>query len=481
MTREEYTMRIGLLVPVLVFGIGAAAVGCGDDSGLPPSQNNDMSAGAQDMAVELDMSIPDDAKRIVTFTMFAEDYAQTVCAHYMMCGQLDAAQMAACIERTLRHTGWDQDAEIMKGRLEINELQCLDAISMARCDNSDHVQWGSRCADFLYIAHQPNGAVCLAAAECKSGYCQHGGSDAGIPEQYTGCPGICADPKPIGAVCRLQTDCATDAVCKPVAAGQPPQCVKRAAVGEACTGATGEPCQTTLMCPTFPATQPATCVTATTQTALHGACDPAQGAVTAMPPCSAPMYCRVKYTASTTACNATTNCGAGYCDLGSATCQLPSGGTCETKLAAGAACDPHNEGPFSFIDSQCADGTICYQAGTQTTPTCQAYGGNGAACLSRTATTGTCKVGFNCVGGVCTPWVSDTQACGANLQCPSFGNVCIVDNADAGSNKTCQVTKNFGATCDPTYESSLCAASDNVGSSTCVATGSSGVCAPKCY
>ena len=211
-------MRSTLLLSLLAVGVG----GCGDH-GLPPGgHGEDMSAGGDDMSMA-DMGPDDDQRVFVTFGMFAQHYAEAVCAHYASCQQLDAAQMNACIERNLRHTGWDQDVEIMKGRMQINELQCLDAINNARCDNSDTVEWGSKCLQFLYIAHQPNGSTCLAGVECLSGYCQHGGSDAGHPEQVTGCPGTCADPKPTGAPCRINSDCASDSACEPTGSG-PPRC-----------------------------------------------------------------------------------------------------------------------------------------------------------------------------------------------------------------------------------------------------------------
>src|SRR5438445_5120750 len=104
---------------LLVVGV----VGCGH--GIP-GPTDDMSI-TNDMAVP-DMSIPDDAQKLVTFTQFALDYAKALCAHYMTCGMLDAAQTDACIERNLKHLGWDEDVEIMKGRVSVNELQCLDAI-----------------------------------------------------------------------------------------------------------------------------------------------------------------------------------------------------------------------------------------------------------------------------------------------------------------------------------------------------------------
>ena len=194
-------MRSTLLLSLLA----ACAVGCGDH-GVP---SPDDLAVSDDLSVPTDLSgvVLDDAKHIVTFTMFAKDYADTICAHAMACGQLDPAQLSACVERNLLHTGWDQDVEIMKGRMQINELQCLDAIKASHCDFSDVGTWSSKCQAFLYNANQADGMPCVSGSECKSGYCQHGGSDAGMPEQPTGCPGVCAAPKPTGAPCRFAGDC----------------------------------------------------------------------------------------------------------------------------------------------------------------------------------------------------------------------------------------------------------------------------------
>ncbi|HWE29779.1 MAG TPA: hypothetical protein VHB97_17335, partial [Polyangia bacterium] len=127
-------MRSKLLLSLFAVGV----VGCGDHNPGPPGQ--DLSV-EMDMSGAVDMSIPDDAKTIVTFTMFAQDYAQALCAHLMTCGQLDSAQLSACLENNLLHTGWDQDVEIMKGRVQINELQCLAALNIARCDSSDVGAW----------------------------------------------------------------------------------------------------------------------------------------------------------------------------------------------------------------------------------------------------------------------------------------------------------------------------------------------------
>jgi len=469
-------MRSTLLLSILAVALG----GCGDH-GLP---SDDLSVG-EDMSAELDMGIPDDAKRIVTFTMFAQDFAQALCAHYMACGQLDAAQLNACIENNLRHTGWDQDVEVMKGRLEINELQCLMAVQTSRCDNSDINAWATRCGQFLYSGHVATGGACIADVECESGYCQHGGSDAGI-EQVTGCPGTCAAPKPAGAPCRIDTDCQSDAICD---RGGTNQCVTLAPVNQPCTNffvgtGSGPSCKTGLNCATFPSGGGApTCVVPVMQMTVGQPCDPFQGATTPTPACAPGMYCKLQYSTTTTACTGTTpgECGFGYCDTTAHVCHSASGATCAMKLAAAAACDFNNDGPSAFINSQCADGTFCAKFGAQTSPTCQPFGGANADCGVSTD----CKVGFYCdTTQKCTAWKADGQPCADTSQCASETQqtVCIADNADAGTATTCQVTKNVGAACNPGFEDSLCEPSDLPGSTACVPNGSGGgTCAPKCF
>ena len=465
-------MRGTLLLSAVALALG----GCGDH-GLPPP--DDMSMSVVDLAVDLDMSIPNDSKHLVTFTMFAQDFAQAICAHYMACGELDSTQMAACIENNLHHTGWDQDVEITKGRVEINELQCLAAVQTARCDFSDVGAWTSRCEQFLYTGHVANGGACVADAECTSGFCQHAGSDAGIASQVTGCPGVCANVKATAAPCRLDAECGSDSFCDPTNG-----CTKLAPLNQACANSlgagTGQTCQFGLMCPTF--SMSPTCVVPSTQSALHGACDPFQGDLTPTPACGTGMYCQLHYTQSTTACTDNSPCvnSSGYCNTTAGFCMLPTSGTCETKLAAGADCDPNNTGPTAFINEQCADKSLCLQVGTQTKATCQSFGSANSDCGIDTD----CKVGFYCNAGKCAAWTADGQACdSASPHCASETqqNVCVADNSDAGTNTTCQVTRSFGGTCNPGFEDSLCEPSDLPGSSSCAPNGTGGgTCAPKC-
>lgn len=481
----------------------ATVVGCGDD-GLHTS--HDM-AVSMDMSGEVDMATAggdllsyDMLHTFVTFGQFAIDYAQAFCTRAASCGVLDAAQYAACIERNTKHTGWDQDIEITKGRMMINELQCLDAVKNSLCDLSDSYVVKRQCEIFLYTPHQANGASCLSGVECTSGRCAHAMLDAGTGTQPTGCPGFCGPPLNTGDTCRIGQDCAADSYCNPGVT--PNQCTKLAALGELCyaPGApyplgdtTKPPCQIGLNCPSFSAT-PAVCVMATTQMALHGACDPYQGQATnAAAPCATGMYCQVQYTASTTACSTSSTCPVYGALCSGGFCQNPSGGQCETKLANGATCDPKNEGTFGTsslrVDNQCADGSYCYQLPAQAGPTCQPLGSANADCVRFGGNASSCKYGLFCPLGTlkCTPWFGDGQNCDTNAHCASSSinqAVCIAANADAGTYLTCQPGKNFGATCDPAFEDTLCAASDKsapIRSTYCAPAGASGVCAPKCF
>ena len=471
-------MRSTFLLSLVAF---AAVAGCGDH-GVPSP--DDLSMSSDDMSASLDMSIPNDAKHVVTFTQFAADYAQALCAHEMACGQLDAAQMAACIERNTLHSGWDQDVEIMKGRMVINDLQCLNALKNSRCDGSDFIAWASQCEAFLYTGNQAAGAPCIGSQECQTGlYCQHAGSDAGMIEQVSGCPGTCAPVKVAGDSCRIGSDCKNDSYCDFRVTHK---CIALGALHDPCTNilgvGTGQPCQYGLTCPTFAASP--TCEIPSMATGAGDACDPYQGQGSPTPACAAGMYCQVQYTATTTACTgAPTDCGSvvgGYCNVGTGFCQQPTAGKCAAKIAAGADCDPNNESFFSFAESQCADGSICAQYTGQTKATCQAFRGASASCRGDTD----CKVGFYCDGtSKCAPWLTDHASCtNANAQtCTS--QICVAQNADAGGAMTCEAPKNFGASCVPVFEDNVCAAADLPASSECAAnaSGTSGTCAPKCF
>jgi hypothetical protein len=480
--------------------------GCGDNSGLPPGSDLsglvDMNAGA-DLSVG-DMGPPVDLEKVVSFAMFAVDYAKTRCSRYMACGQLDQAQFDLCVERQTKHTGWDQDLEIMKGRMQINEAACLQSILNLRCDNSNSDEVPASCVTFIYTPHQLDGATCLSSKECTGGHCQHSTTDAGTSTQPTGCAGVCAPTSlKVGDPCTPgSSDCPAGSYCD----GGTSQCVKSAQSGELCY-AFGSPtpdptkpqCAYPLYCPTF-GTAP-TCTQATTQKTLHGACDPFQGVTQTVPPCDTGMYCQVQYTDGA-ACDSVTPCVGGYaCSAPTnGRCQVPSGGKCETKLTAGTACDPKNEyrwglaglGKGGFqVDNQCEDASYCYQLPTDAAPKCQALGAANGDCVTYSASLDSCKQALYCDATTkkCLPWIADSMTCTTNNRCAGASItqqfVCIADNSDAGSHLTCEQFKDYGANCDPLFQQSLCYPTDFVagGSTYCAASpaGSGGTCQPKCF
>lgn len=455
-------MRTTSLAALLCVGV----VGC-HHHGLPPGDAGvDM---AIDMAVEdqgiSDMTSGDGSAKIVTYRMFAADYAQAYCAHLMTCGRVDAAQLALCVENYTFPKGWDIDSEILKNRLEINELQCLEALSSSRCDGSDNHAWQTRCLRYFNIPHQGNGAACLGDEECMSGYCKHSLTDAGTAEQNPGCPGTCAQPDPVGAACISNKQCGPNAHCDETSH----QCKAFPGLGEACDRAIG--CQPGLLCPLYGATPK--CEAPTTQTKVGGPCDPLQGIFTDMPSCAAGMYCQLQYDTSMPPQNI--------------------GATCQPKFAKNDSCesaDPSKSyvGVYGFTQNQCEDGTRCYST-NGSAPTCQPYGSANDACKP-----GTCKEGLYCdqpsggSSGTCKPLIADGEACSptsnacASYRAVSFQQTCLVADPDAGTNTTCGTPKWFGDSCLPAYESALCAPASGVpGSAYCSpTTGGKGVCAPKC-
>jgi hypothetical protein len=455
-----------LAIAVVCAGVG----GCGPGDGGKDMAGADM-AGVDDLSVgdmgPVDMS-SDDLMKDVTWTQFAQDYANTVCAHYMACGQLDAAQMAACVEHQMIKRAWDEDTEIAKGRITLNELQCLDAIKNSRCDGEDYGFWSlAKCTTLLEVPHQLNGATCLANAECVSHYCKRPGSDAATGPQPEGCTGTCAPLTPAGSACVTDEECGPNANCDATTK----KCVAWTGVGTNCSDPTSPGCQVELVCATFPLAGPNLCAAPAMQMNAGGTCDPQQ-VMTATPPCAPGLFCQFDNE------------------------DAPTTATCQAHIKKTMACplNVNNYISYYFLNSPCEDGTICYSTtgtvsanGDIAGATCQPFGGNGDPCFSFVPSTtfNTCKQGFYCDAtganavGHCKPWVADGSACSSGGQCVS-GAGCIADNADAGTFTTCQPAKGFKEVCDPGFEDPLCALATPAGNY-CAPTGSgSGVCAPKC-
>lgn len=460
---------------------------CDDDSTAPGGKDmavgGDMATVAHDLSVPGDLSAGVDMSTGVTWAKFSLDFAQARCARLMSCGQLDAAQLDTCIAQNLQLTGWDIDTEIAKGRLLLNETQCIQAVSAARCDGSDTGQWSQRCSSLLFVPQQNNGANCLSGIECTSAYCAHAANTAGTAPQPTGCPGVCTAIKAAGVACQTDDQCGPDSFCDNDNSGGNTitnTCVAYLSIGDACSGITN-PKQTchpgTSYCPEFGANP--VCTTATTSGAQGDSCDPFQ-ALANVPPCQAGLFCQLN--------------------------PARDGASCQPKIAAGQPCnggDNLSGIGLAALDNQCADGTACFSFDedvNDTAGTCVAYGGLGATCkeVAFAQTNSSCKIGFACVTpgssqvGTCQPLVPTGDACApGGLACAQAtpvlsGGVCIADNGDAGGATTCQTPKSFGDSCLPGYQDGLCwptadptAASPK--SSYCAPTSNGkGVCAPLC-
>ena len=461
-------------------------VACGDDT--TSHGGKDLAVGA-DMAVARDLAVPPDDLSAgvdmstgVTWAKFSLDFAHARCAQLMSCGQLDAAQLDTCIAQNLQLTGWDIDTEIAKGRLLLNETQCIAAVSAARCDGSDSAgQWSQRCSTLLYVPQQNNGAVCLSGVECTSDYCAHAANTAGTAPQPTGCPGVCAAIKAAGVACQTDDQCGPDSFCDNDNGGDNTNtCVAYLGVGDAC-GAITNPKQTchpgTSYCPS---SAPIPCARRRRRPGAQGdACDPSQ-AFSNVPPCQVGLFCQLN--------------------------AARDGASCQPKIAAGrpATAATTSRAPVLQESRQSVRGRhrlLQLRRGRQR------YRRNlrglwrarrplQGDCFAQTNSS--CKIGFACVTpgtsqvGTCQPLVPTGDACvSGGLACAQAtpvlsGGVCIADNGDAGGATTCQTPKGFGDSCLPDFQDDLCWPSADPTAaypttSYCAPTSNgNGVCAPRC-
>ena len=470
----------------LGLAIVVGTVGCGSQ-GLPIVSHDmamklgDMAADMQlDMAVPddlgpVDMAIPNDAIKPVSYSAFANDYATALCAHLSQCGKVDsdAASQAACREVNAIHFGRDFDSEIMRGHVVVNELQCLDAISNSRCDGSDTGVIQQKCVTFLFVGKQLADQECLSSEECADGnYCLHSLNDGGTARQVPGCLGKCEPYKATGCdevdSCNLAT-----AIC---AGGN---CIALPGDGMPCLFGAGGACQRGLYCSSFDATP--TCRMPMMQMAAGGSCDPAQSQNTTVAPCGpgangAGMYCKFDKSPSPTSASCTP--------------KMPSGGACDKTLYNLAT------------DNPCVDGFHCDTTASGTSVgVCNPFRTLGGDCTPPNLATSPensapdCKVNFYCDGTSkkCTALAADGSGCTISASCLAYQRnnyssspyTCLVDNPDAGSFKSCEAYQNFGTSCLPGFQDDICypAAGFNSGANTsyCAETkNGGGSCAPRC-
>jgi hypothetical protein len=399
-------MRVHSLV---LWGMVAAVAGCGDDVTINDGSTPDLSMG--DLAGTVDMTIPDDLQVNVSATQFVMDEAAATCAHLMMCGQLSAANMAACIEANTAQIGVDEDTEIAKGRIHINELQCLAAIMGARCDGEDSggVFLG-KCLRLLDKPMQPSDGTsqCLFSGECVKGYCAHGSSDAGV----------CTAFKGLTAACTSDVECdSTMAFCDPGTH----QCAALAGVSADCSVIS---CLPNLYCDSN-----SKCAAPTPSGTTGVVCNPFQGISTDVPACAAGFFCKVTATPSP---------------------------VCTAKIPMGSNCNP-NDAYQSGIDNQCADGSSCYQTVGQANASCQAWAGVSQPCdpaNNSCQATLYCDNVTNPAAPVCKALIADNQPCNA-----STNNHCLAGSAHSGQNcigSVCVPDKPYNGTCNPATDDPVC-------------------------
>ena len=268
-------------------------------------------------------------------------------------------------------------------------------------------------------------------------------------------------------------------------------CVKLGALNDACANlfgaGSGNGCQFGLMCPTFPGgRRPSACCRRCRRRCTAPAIR-SRARLTPTPACGVGMYCQLQYTAGA-ACNASRPARR------PAPTATPRPGRARTRPAVPARRSSRRARPairttrglFSFVDSQCADGSLCYKLARAGEPDLPALRRASADCKSARRPASTCQVGLSC---------NAAQQVHALVQRRS---VLRHDRAvrrrrrrrsppaspttpTRARPRPARRPRTSAPPARPASRSSLCASADNAGTSYCAPTGSSGVCAPKCF
>lgn len=399
---------------LLIVAAGMVFAGCHHD-GLPPG--GDMPLRDMPMA---DMAVADmTVSRLVTYTQFLMDFARVQCMQLLACGQLTAANMAACIENQTVFSSVDYDVEIVLGHVELDELDCLNATTASRCDGSDRGVIDDACARHLFIAHQATGASCLSFAECATGYCKHTTGDAGL--QPGGCMGTCAPFAAINDPCTL----AEDNMCNNnVAFCSGGRCTALSSVGQGCSASPLLPCKPGLYCALSGVS--GTCRAPSGQGAAGDACDAFQGLSTTTPSCAVGLFCKLP--------NMSTYQG-----------------ICTAKKALGATCDAFD----GYFGNPCVDGLICEGSPAST---CQRYVAENGDCSGGKA----CEQMLYCDStNKCVKLKADGASCTVGTyQCvaPAYlgGDSCLHQGDAAAGQGTCMPFRKPNDPCMPVVEDQTC-------------------------
>lgn len=316
-------------------------------------------------------------------------YAERVCQLLVRCYAQPIKTLdpdcATFFERLIREQTFPQmTAAIAEGRTEYHpELvpQCLDEVSTATCDIG-LVEFCPR----VFVGTKKTGEACTTDLECVDQQCTVNGA----------CPGACAAPGALGAVCTSENRCAQGLACS-AGPDDTRKCVTTAKLGETCSKAV--PCLGYTICKGLDysiADDTGTCVNASSVYTgkLDEPCEVLQGLF-----CEPDLVCTTRVQDGITV------------------------GSCRPKVASGSACT------YSSPDA-CPDTEYCRissAAGVKpATGTCTVRPGLGEECYG---TFGVAPCGreqaCNLETEVCAKVMHLGEPCGGNSEC--YSNRCSAD------------------------------------------------------
>jgi hypothetical protein len=246
---------------------------------------------------------------------------------------------------------------------------CLKEIAGRDCSQLD--DRSSETCDQAAEGSVAVGGDCNYDFDCQGlNYCKFSGS----------CPGKCAPHEAAGGTCAKNDDCQDGLICSKQNA-----CVKPAALGEACGGGVQPDCASTLFCigDDAKAQKAGTCQdVATAFSAKAGdTCSYATG-----PLCTSDLVC--VYDAGVTS------------------------GTCQAKVASGAACKR------VAVPGQCPSDPYCDGSGQTLDGTCKQLPGDGQPC-AQTPIGNLCAAYTRCQNGSCVSLQGDGGPCSQDDVCYS--------------------------------------------------------------
>jgi hypothetical protein len=319
----------------------------------------------------------------VSLDQLASELAKTECGLYEKCvGQAISVFFGDedCVTVTtsrVENGGLSQlETAVDSGKVSYDPAlaaQCLADIAARTCDELDNRS--SDICEQAVAGTVPLDGDCQFDFDCQGkNYCKFSGS----------CPGKCAPREAAGGSCNQNDDCQDGLVCSK----QTNACVKPAAANESCGGGVAPDCASALFCVGADAQsgQAGTCqATADVFSATSGqTCSWAAG-----PLCAGDLACVYS---SVTGPNPT--------------------GTCQAKVASGAACKTVS------IPNQCPSGEYCAGPTTSLDGTCTAKPAAGEPCATTPIGT-VCAAYTRCESGNCVALQANGGPCSQDAVCYS--------------------------------------------------------------